>query len=52
MRPIHLLLVLFLALALPGCEAIVSIFQAGMWVGVLGVLIVIGIIALIVSKAR
>lgn len=52
MRPIQLLIVLLLAFALPGCEAIGSIFQAGMWVGVIGVLLVIGIIAFIVSKAR
>lgn len=52
MRPIHFLLVLFLALALPGCEAIAAIFQAGMWVGVLGAVVVIAIIAFIVSKAR
>ena len=36
MRPIRFLLVLLLALAASGCEAIASIFQAGMWVGVLG----------------
>lgn len=52
MRTLHFLLVLVLVLALPGCEAIVSIFQAGMWVGRIGGRLVIGIIAFIMSKAR
>lgn len=50
MRPIYF--IIGLVFVLPGCEAIGAIFQAGMWVGVIGVLFVIGIIAFIVSKAR
>ena len=47
-----LLLVLLVAasLTLPGCEMIGGIFKAGMWVGVLGVVIVIAIVGFIAAK--
>lgn len=32
---------------LPGCGAIESIFKAGMWVGVIAVVAIVGIIALL-----
>ena len=45
--------VLFLsAVALSGCELIGDIFKAGVWVGVLLVLGVIGIMIWLISKAR
>lgn len=47
----HLFL-FFLLLALPGCEIIGGIFEAGMWVGIILVIIVIMIIAWIVRKMR
>ena len=34
------------------CEAIAGIFKAGVWVGVLLVLIVIGLIVFLVSKKK
>ncbi|HEV8344173.1 MAG TPA: hypothetical protein VGR30_17605 [Candidatus Binatia bacterium] len=40
------------ALTLAGCEIIGDIFKAGVWVGVILVIAVIGIIAWIVSKSR
>jgi hypothetical protein len=46
-----LLLVLFMV-TLAGCEVIGDIFQAGVWVGVILVILVIGIIAWIYSKSR
>ena len=47
------LLVSIVALSmLSGCELIGDIFKAGMWVGVLGVVAVIVLIAVIVSKFR
>jgi len=52
MRTLPFLFVLLLMLVLPGCEAIAAIFQAGMWVGLLGAILVIGIIVFVVSKAR
>lgn len=45
-------LLLLSALTLAGCEIIGDIFKAGVWVGVILVIAVIGIIAWIVSKSR
>ena len=42
----------FFALALSGCEVIGDIFQAGVWVGVILVIAVIGVIVWIVLKTR
>jgi len=39
-------------LALSGCEVIGDIFEAGVWVGVILVLAVIGVIGWIASKTR
>lgn len=41
----RLLLIVVLALGLSGCELIVDIFQAGVW---MGVILVIAVIALII----
>jgi hypothetical protein len=41
---------LFFAVALTGCELIGDIFKAGVWVGVLLVLGVIGIVIWLVSR--
>jgi hypothetical protein len=43
---------LLISLTLSGCDAIASIFRAGVWVGVLGVLLVLGLIGLVVSRTR
>ncbi len=45
-------LILFLALITTGCEAVGSIFEAGLWVGVILVMIVLGIVGFIVTKMR
>ncbi|WP_431210204.1 phosphatidate cytidylyltransferase [Puia sp. P3] len=39
-------------LALPGCAVAGGIFKAGVWVGILGVVVVVAIIIAIVGKAR
>jgi hypothetical protein len=52
MRSLQIALLLLVALTLPGCEAIASIFRAGMWVGVIGVLLVVVLVGFIVSRAR
>src|SRR5687768_11020137 len=49
--PLIVLLVLA-SLALPGCEVIGGIFKAGVWVGVIGVVIVLAIVAFIAAKVR
>ena len=40
-----------LTLSLPGCTVVGGIFKAGVWVGVLAVVFVVGIILYFVSKA-
>ena len=39
-------------LTLAGCELAGDIFQAGVWVGVLGIVLVVAIVAFIASKLR
>jgi hypothetical protein len=39
-------------MALAGCEVIGDIFQAGVWVGVVLVLLVIGIIVWLVTRSK
>jgi hypothetical protein len=51
--PIRVLLLVLLvaaSLTLPGCEVIGGIFKAGIWVGVLAVVIVVAIVGFIVAK--
>jgi hypothetical protein len=45
-------LLLLSAVTLTGCDLIVDIFQAGVWVGVILVILVIGLIVWMVSKSR
>jgi hypothetical protein len=45
-------LLLFFIVTLAGCEFIGDVFQAGVWVGVIGVFAVIGLIVWFVSKGR
>jgi uncharacterized membrane protein YjjP (DUF1212 family) len=45
-------LLLILILSLYSCEFIADIFQAGVWVGVITVLIVIALVIYIVSRVR
>ena len=49
---LRLLVVLFATLSLTACEAIGDIFQAGMAVGVIMVVIVIGVIGFVIAKIR
>ncbi|MEO8960531.1 MAG: hypothetical protein ABI325_01535 [Ginsengibacter sp.] len=43
---------IFLALTLSSCQAIAGIFKAGLWVGVIGIVILIAIILWIISKVN
>jgi hypothetical protein len=45
-------LLLLSTVTLTGCDLIVDIFQAGVWVGVILVILVIGLIVWMVSKSR
>jgi len=52
MNLVRLLVVVVLAMASAGCELIVDIFQAGLVVGVIAVLLVVGIIVWMARKLR
>jgi TRAP-type C4-dicarboxylate transport system permease large subunit len=41
-----------LLLSTTGCQVIADIFQAGIWVGILGVVVVLAVIAFIASRFR
>jgi hypothetical protein len=45
-------LVCLSTLTLAGCELAGDIFQAGMWVGVIGIVLVVAIVAFLASKLR
>jgi hypothetical protein len=45
-------LALIAALLSSGCELVGDIFQAGVWVGVIMVAVVVGLILMLVTKAR
>lgn len=49
-RVLWLALLVLSTITLAGCQAIGDIFKAGVWVGVLGVVIVLGVIGFIVAK--
>ena len=42
----------WLTIPLAGCEAIEGIFKAGMWVGALFVVLIVGVIAFVAAKIR
>lgn len=46
------LLLLLLVLPLSGCQAIATIFEAGLWVGVILVLLVLAVVGFIMSRVR
>ena len=48
----RLSLALMAAVALPACEVVGDIFQAGMAVGILLVLLLVGIVVFLISKVR
>ena len=52
MQVLLLVLILLSTLALGGCEVIGDIFQAGMWVGVIGVVLVLAVVGFLVAKLR
>jgi hypothetical protein len=49
---LRLLAVLVLALSVSACEAIGTIFEAGIWVGVIMVVVVLAIVGFIAAKLR
>lgn len=45
-------LLVFLGVSAAGCELVGGIFKAGMWVGALGVLLVVVLLVVVVGKLR
>jgi hypothetical protein len=52
LRRVPLLVVIVLALQLTACEAIKSIFKAGVWVGALGVVAVVAGVVYLLGRMR
>jgi hypothetical protein len=49
---VRLLLVVLLALATAGCELAAGIFKAGMWTGIIMVVLAVGVAIWLVAKVR
>jgi hypothetical protein len=49
---VQLLLLVLVAIALPGCEVVGGIFKAGAWVGALVVILVIAVVGILAAKIR
>ena len=52
MNWLSLILLAGIVSAIPGCAVVGGIFKAGVWVGILAVVFVVGLILFIVSKAN
>lgn len=52
MRALALVLLAVLSSLLTGCEAIGNIFEAGVWVGVIGIIVVVAVVGLLISVLR
>lgn len=48
----RLFVVLLAVIAMPGCEVVGGIFKAGMFVGILMVVLVVGVVFFLVGKMR
>lgn len=52
MRFFQFLMVIVATLTLTGCEVIGAIFEAGVWVGIIAVVLVLAIIGYVASRFR
>ncbi|MFN3405729.1 MAG: hypothetical protein ACK40G_16655 [Cytophagaceae bacterium] len=52
MKRLHIPAIILTCMTLTSCEIIGDIFKAGIWVGVIGVLAIIGLIFWVISKFR
>jgi hypothetical protein len=52
MNKIKLNLIIVFSLLLSSCQAIAGIFKAGVWVGVIVVVILVGLILWLIGKAK
>ena len=51
-RCLPLVLLVFASAAMSGCDAIVGIFKAGVWTGIVMVVILIAIVGFVATKIR
>ena len=51
MKKLQLFSVLALLLSLSSCQVIGDIFKAGVWVGVLAVVAIVGLVVFLIAKA-
>ena len=49
---LRLYVLLLLAVSATGCQLVEGIFKAGMWVGILMVLVVLGLIFMLFGRSR
>jgi hypothetical protein len=48
----RVLFIVFLAMSVAACEVIGGIFKAGVWVGALGVVLVVVLLVVVVAKLK
>ena len=48
----RILFIVLLAVSAAGCELIGNIFQAGVWVGAIGVILIVVLLVVVVGKFR
>ena len=51
MKKLQLISVIALLLSLSSCQVIGDIFKAGVWVGVLAVVAIVGLVVFLIAKA-
>jgi hypothetical protein len=49
---LRLYLLVLLAIATSGCELAAGIFKAGVWVGVLAVVVVLGLVFMLIGRSK
>jgi hypothetical protein len=49
---VQILLIVLVALSSGGCEAVEAVFKAGMWVGIIIVVLIIALVGFIAAKLR
>jgi cytosine/uracil/thiamine/allantoin permease len=51
MKPLYHFLLIMCVILVGGCSAIAGIFKAGMWTGILIVVLVVGVIIWLITKS-
>lgn len=49
---VYLSMLIMFSISLSSCEAIGSIFKAGMWVGIIGIVLVVLIVIWLINKVK